>query len=120
MIREFKDFINRGNIIDLAVAVVLGTAFGIVVTSFVDDILMQIIAAIFGEPSFSSLTFDLGDAQIRYGNFLTTVISFAMIAFGVFLVVKAINKAQGPQDDGDDGPSEVELLTEIRDALRSR
>ena len=119
MIREFKDFINRGNVVDLAVAVVIGTAFGVVVVSFVDDILMQVVAAIFGEPDFSSLTFDLGDAVIRYGNFLNALISFVLIAFAVFLVVKAINKAQGPKDD-DGGPSEVDLLTEIRDALTSR
>ncbi len=92
MIQEFKDFVNRGNVLDLAVAVVLGVAFGAVVTSFVDDVLMQIIAAIGGEPDFSSLTVDIGDGVIRYGSFINAIISFVFIAFGVFLVVKAVNR----------------------------
>ncbi len=91
MLKEFKEFINQGNVVDLAIAVVLGAAFGAVVTSFVDDILMQIIAAIVGEPDFSRLKFDLGDSTIRYGSFLTTVISFLIIAFALFLVVKTLN-----------------------------
>ena len=117
MIQEFKDFINRGNVVDLAVAVVLGAAFGTVVSSFVDDILMQIIAAIFGEPDFGRLTFDLGDAVIRYGNFINTLITFLAIAFGVFLVVKAINRFQKAKEE-DEGPTEIDLLTEIRDSLK--
>ena len=117
MIQEFKDFINRGNVVDLAVAVVIGAAFGAVVTSFVDDILMQIIAAIVGEPDFGRLSFDLGDAEIFYGNFLNTLIAFVSIAFGVFLVVKAINRFQRAKEE-DAGPTEIDLLTEIRDALK--
>ena len=121
MIQEFKDFINRGNVVDLAVAVVIGGAFGLVVTSFTDDVLMQIIAAIAGEPDFSSLTFDLGDSVIRYGAFLTAVVNFLIIAFALFLVVKAVNAAQGgPKEEEDAGPSETDLLTEIRDELRSQ
>ena len=104
MIQEFKDFINRGNVLDLAVAVVLGAAFGAVVTSFVDDVLMQIIAAIGGEPDFSALTIDLGDSELRYGSFLTAIISFVLIAFGVFLVVKAVNAAEAGEGGGAGGP----------------
>ena len=117
MLKEFKDFINRGNVLDLAVAVVLGAAFGAVITSFVDDILMQIIAAIGGEPDFSDLTLDLGQAELRYGSFLTAVISFVLIAFGVFVVVKAVNALRREKDEEPDGPSETQLLTEIRDLL---
>lgn len=120
MIQEFKDFINRGNVLDLAVAVVLGAAFGAVVTSFVDDILLQVIAAIGGEPDFSDLTVDLGDAELRYGAFLTAVISFLTIAFGVFLVVKAVNALKREKDEEPAGPSETQLLTEIRDLLAER
>jgi large conductance mechanosensitive channel len=116
-LKEFRDFLNRGNVVDLAVAVVIGLAFGAVVTSFVDDILMQVVAAIFGQPDFSSLTFDLGDAVIRYGAFLNALISFVIIAFAVFLVVKAYNAMKSEGDDS--GPTEVELLTEIRDELRA-
>ena len=119
MIKEFKDFVNRGNVVDLAVAVVLGAAFGAVVTSFVDDVLMQILAAIGGEPDFSALTIDLGDAELRYGAFLTAIVSFLAIAFGVFLVVKALNAMKREKGEDPAGPSETELLTEIRDLLRS-
>jgi large conductance mechanosensitive channel len=120
MLKEFKDFVNRGNVVDLAVAVVLGAAFGAVVTSFVDDILLQIIAAIGGEPDFSALTVDLGDAELRYGAFLTAIVSFLAIAFGVFLVVKVLNAMKREKGEDPAGPSETELLTEIRDLLRSR
>ncbi len=118
MIKEFKDFINRGSVVDLAVAVVIGGAFALVVTSFTDDVLMQIVAAIVGEPDFSALTLDFGDSVIYYGSFITALVNFLIIAFAVFLVVKAINTVQGNEDEEDGGPSEVELLTEIRDALQ--
>ena len=120
MIQEFKDFINRGNVLDLAVAVVLGAAFGAIVTSFVDDILMQVVAAIGGQPDFSSLSVDIGDGELRYGSFLTAVISFLLITFGVFLVVKAVNALKREKDEEPAGPSETQLLTEIRDLLRGR
>lgn len=122
MLKEFKEFINQGNVVDLAIAVVLGAAFGAVVTSFVDDILMQIIAAIVGEPDFSRLKFDLGDSTIRYGSFLTTVISFLIIAFALFLVVKTLNamKRQKAAEAPPAGPTEIDLLTEIRDQLARR
>ena len=87
MIKGFRDFILRGNVVDLAVAVVIGAAFGAVVKSFVDDILMQIIAAIFGQPDFSSLTFTIGSGVIRYGSFLNAVISFLLIAAAIYFVV---------------------------------
>jgi large conductance mechanosensitive channel len=120
VIKEFKDFINRGNVLDLAAAVVLGAAFGAVVTSFVDDVLLQVVAAIGGQPDFSALTIDIGDGVIRYGAFLTAVISFLIIAFGVFLVVKAVNSLRRPQEEADAGPTELELLAEIRDLLAQK
>jgi large conductance mechanosensitive channel len=93
MIKGFRDFILRGNVVDLAVAVVIGAAFGAVVKSFVDDILMQIIAAIFGQPNFSSLTFEIGKGVIKYGSFLNAVISFLLIAAAIyFFVVVPLNK----------------------------
>ncbi|QGG95759.1 large conductance mechanosensitive channel protein MscL [Actinomarinicola tropica] len=126
-LKEFKEFINRGNVVDLAVAVVLAAAFGAVVTSFVDDILMQIIAALGGQPDFSALTIDIGDGQIRYGAFLTALISFLIIAWAVFLVVKAINRMQTMRMRGET-PVEEEpaptpeqvLLAEIRDLLAAQ
>jgi len=118
VLEQFKDFINKGNLVALAVAFILAAAFGIVVVSFTDDIIMQIVAAVFGEQDFSSLTFDLGDAEIRYGAFLTACINFIIVAFVLFLVVKAYDAWKGP--DEDEGPTEVDLLTEIRDQLAAR
>lgn len=120
MLQEFKDFINKGNIIELAVAVVMATAFTPVVNAVVDGVLMQIVAAIFGEPDFSSLTFGLGDARIAYGLVITTVVNFVLIALSVFFVLKAYNAAKSPAEEADSGPSEINLLTEIRDSLRAR
>lgn len=127
MVSEFKEFINRGNVVDLAVAVVLGAAFGAVVTSFVDDVLMQILAAVGGQPDFSSLTIDIGDGQIRYGAFLTALVSFIIIAWAVFLVVKAINKMQTmrmrgatPVEEEPAPTPDQALLMEIRDLLAAQ
>jgi large conductance mechanosensitive channel len=92
MIREFKQFLLRGNVVDLAVAVVIGAAFGAVVNSMVNDLIMPVIAMIFGEPDFSALTFTINDAVFRYGAFITAVVTFVLIAAAVFfLVVKPIN-----------------------------
>jgi large conductance mechanosensitive channel len=90
--REFKQFLMRGNVIDLAVAVVLGVAFGAVVTSLVNDLIMPIIAMIFGKPDFSSLTFTINDAVFRYGAFITAVVNFVLVAAAIFFfVIKPIN-----------------------------
>jgi large conductance mechanosensitive channel len=123
-VKEFKDFISRGNVVDLAVAVVIGAAFLAVVNSFVDDILLQIVAAIVGEPNFNSLSFGLGDASIRYGAFLTVLLNFVIVGFAVFLVVKGINAMHGlrkrPEEEVVEAElTEIELLTQIRDSLRA-
>lgn len=119
-IKEFKDFINRGNLVELAVAFVLGVAFASLVESFVNDIVMQIVAVIAGEQSFDRLTIDINDSEIRYGAFLTQVVNFLVVAFVLFLIVKAYNRFRREKGEDPAGPSEVELLTEIRDALTSR
>ncbi len=119
LLTEFKGFVNRGNLVELAIAFVLATAFAPVVLSIVDNILMPIIAAIVGQPDFSTLGFDVGDARINYGIPLTLIINFVIIAFVCFLVVKAYNSRKEPVEEAA-GPSEIELLTEIRDELRSR
>jgi large conductance mechanosensitive channel len=93
MIREFKEFALKGNLLELAVAFILGVAFSAVVTSFIEDVLMNFIAAIVGKPDFSDLTFELGDGVIRYGAFLTALVTFLLIAFVLFLVVKAAQRA---------------------------
>lgn len=90
MLQEFKQFALRGNLLDLAIAFVLGVAFSAVVTSLVDDVIMNVIAAVVGKPDFSDLTFELGDGVIRYGSFLTALVTFLLIAWVLFLIVKAI------------------------------
>jgi large conductance mechanosensitive channel len=124
MIKEFREFLLRGNVVDLAVAVILGAAFGVVVTSFVNDILMQVIAMIGGQPDFSELTFTINDAEFRYGAFLNAVISFVIVAAAVFFfVVKPINalmarRKAGLEPEPEAVPEDVVLLGEIRDLLR--
>ena len=105
------------NVVDLAVAVVIGTAFAAVINSFVKQVLTPIIGAIFGQSDFSGLTIDIGDAHIFYGSFLNAVISLLTIAFSVFLVVKAYNRFKTPSPEEAAAITEVDLLTEIRDAL---
>jgi large conductance mechanosensitive channel len=117
MIQEFKDFVFRGNIVDLAVAVVLGVALGAIVTSLVEDIITPLLG-IFGIPDFSTWVIEVGDAEMRIGVFLNTLISFVTIAAVIFfLVVKPMNRLMATKED-EAGPSEVDLLTEIRDELR--
>jgi large conductance mechanosensitive channel len=92
MLKEFKDFVMRGNMLDLAVAVVIGAAFGVVIASLVSDIITPIIAAIFGQPDFSSLKIDIGDSAIMYGSFLNAVFAFIIVAAAIFfLVIKPVN-----------------------------
>ena len=106
MLREFKDFLMKGNIVDLAVAFVIGVAFAAVVNSFVNDLIMPVIAMIIGKPSFSDLTFTINDAVFHYGSFITAVITFVAIAAAVFFfVVKpmdAIKKQNDARRGGDD------------------
>ncbi len=93
MLKGFRDFIMRGNVVDLAVAVVIGAAFGAVVTAFVADIITPLIAAIFGKPDFSQLTFTINNSKFLYGSFINAVISFLLIALAVyFVVVVPMNK----------------------------
>ena len=91
MIKEFRDFALRGNLLELAVAFVMGVAFAAVVGSLVDDVIMQLIGATVGEPDFNDLTLSIADGEIRYGSFLTALTTFLLIAFVLFWVVKAAN-----------------------------
>ncbi len=119
MLAEFKAFIMKGNLIELAVAFVLAAAFGVLVASFVDDIVMQIVAAIFGEPDFAAIGFDINGSTIRVGAFLNALVSFVIVAFVLFLIVKAYNRMQKAKE-ATAGPSETDLLVEIRDLLAKR
>jgi large conductance mechanosensitive channel len=96
ILQEFKAFVMRGNLVELAVAFILGLAFSTVVTSLVNDIFMPIIGAIVSDKSFASLTFEIAGVDILYGNFLTAVVYFLIVAWVLFLIVKAVNRMRGP------------------------
>jgi len=123
MFKEFRDFINRGNVIDLAVAVIIGAAFSGIVTSLVNDIVTPIIGVITGGVNFSGLAITVGEAVIGYGNFLQAVINFLLIAFVVFLLVRMVNNLRKKEADLPADPpaptTEEKLLTEIRDLLKA-
>jgi large conductance mechanosensitive channel len=96
MLKEFKDFVMRGNVLDLAVAVIIGGAFGKIVGSLVNDVVMPLIGILMGGVSFASLEATVGSAVVKYGVFIQTVVDFLLIAFVVFLIVKAANKMKKP------------------------
>ncbi|MGE5642978.1 MAG: large conductance mechanosensitive channel protein MscL [Byssovorax cruenta] len=96
MLKEFREFAMRGNVMDLAIAVIIGGAFGAIVTSLVNDILMPLIGLVLGGIDFSALAFQVGNAVIKWGAFVQAVINFIIIAFVVFLIVRAINRLKGP------------------------
>ena len=119
MVKEFKDFINRGSVLDLAVGIVIGVAFSAVVNSFVNHVLNAFIGAVVGKPNFDSLTFSVGDGVVRYGSFITAVVNFVIIAFALFLVVKAFNSMQ-KKEEPTAVATEKDVLIEIRDLLAKR
>jgi large conductance mechanosensitive channel len=118
MLKEFKEFISRGNLVELAVAVILGFAFTTVVQALVLGVFAPLIGAIFGRQDLSSLTLDIGSVTIQIGYVLDSLIVFLITALVLFLVIKAYNRAFPKEEEA--RPTEIELLTEIRDALRSR
>ena len=95
MWKEFKDFMIRGNLLELAVALILALAFGAVVNSFVNDVLMAALGGLFGQPNFATLSFTVGEAEVSYGAFLNALVNFVLVAFALFLIIKAINRAKG-------------------------
>lgn len=136
MLKEFKDFIARGNVLDLAVAVIIGAAFGAIVTSFVNDIIMPPIGMILGNVDFADLFIDLsggsyatlaeaqeaGAATINYGQFINSIINFLIVAYVIFLIVRSVNKMKKEEEAAPPPPpepsAEEKLLTEIRDLLK--
>jgi large conductance mechanosensitive channel len=92
MLKEFRDFVMRGNVLDLAIAVILGAAFGAIITSLVNDILMPLIGILMGGVDFSSLTYTVGNAVVAYGKFIQAVINFLIIAFVLFLIIRSFNR----------------------------
>ena len=139
MLSEFKAFIARGNVLDLAVGVIIGAAFGKIVSSLTDDVIMPVISTLTGGIDFSQkyvvlgtipdgykgeMTYaalkEAGVAMLGYGAFVTAIINFLIMAFVIFLIVRQANRLMPPKEAAPAGPSEVELLAEIRDELRKR
>jgi large conductance mechanosensitive channel len=137
MLKEFKDFAMKGNVVDLAVGVIIGTAFGTIVKSLVDDIIMPPIGFLLGNVDFSNLFVVIKEGSIpgpyntlaaanqagavllKYGAFINTIVSFLIVAFSVFLVIKQLNRFKKAEPAASAGPSdEVKLLSEIRDLLK--
>jgi large conductance mechanosensitive channel len=138
VLQEFKDFITKGNLIDLAIAVVLATFFAPVITAIVDGVILNLVAAIFGKPNFDEVArikISDGDGDIsidpdtglpidpatylEFGKVITALITFVIVGFVCFLIVKAYNKMVKEEEEEESGPSEVDLLTEIRDQLKA-
>jgi large conductance mechanosensitive channel len=118
VLQDLKKFLLRGNVIDLAVAVIIGIAFGLVVSSLVNDVIMPVIGAIFGKPNFNDLTVNIGDGVVAYGKFITAVVNFLIIGTVLFFIVRAVQQLFRREEEKK--PSEVDLLTDIRDELRRR
>jgi len=131
MLKEFKEFAVKGNVVDMAVGIIIGAAFGKIVSSFVGDVIMPPIGVLLGGVDFSNLAFtvkeatgDLPAVVIGYGTFIQTVIDFTIIAFAIFIAVKVINSLKRKEEEVPEAPPEPPaqevLLTEIRDLLKER
>lgn len=125
--KEFKEFISRGNVMDMAVGIIIGGAFTAIVTALVDSILMPIIGAISGGHSVEQMSWKVGEATIGYGAFIQAVINFLLVAWVLFLIIKGLNKAKAaltkPAEETAEEeavPEDIALLTEIRDLLKEK
>ena len=125
MLKDFKEFIARGNVLDLAVGIIIGAAFGSIVSSLVDNIIMPLIGLIMGGVDFSSLTITVGDAVIEIGLFIQSIVDFLIIAFSIFMVIRLLNSVKRKKEEVEEEVVEevneqTELLTEIRDLLKEK
>ncbi len=128
LIKEFKEFALKGNVVDMAVGVIIGSAFGSIVSSLVDDILMPVLGIFTGGVDFSNLAVQLGaDNSLNYGNFIQSIINFLIIALAIFGMIKVMNtataklsKKQEEEEAAPAGPTQEELLAEIRDLLKEK
>ena len=121
MLKEFKQFIARGNVIDLAVGVIIGAAFTAIVQSLVKNLINPLIGIFVGKIDLSNLVFKVGDATFKYGSFINSVINFLIISFVVFLIVKPVNTiTKKEEEEKPDTPTETDYLKEIRDLLKEK
>ena len=119
--KEFREFAVKGNVMDLAVGVIIGAAFGKIVASVVEDVVMPLIGAIIGGLDFSGLAVKVGSATLKYGKFLQTCLDFLIIAWAIFLAIKVINRLKRDEPPAPAAPpKEEQLLTEIRDLLKQK
>ena len=126
-VKEFKEFAMRGNVMDMAVGVIIGGAFGKIVSSLVDDVLMPAIGMLTGNVDFTGLALKIGDGEgaavLKYGTFIQNIVDFLIIAFCIFLMIKAMNKLTPKKEEAPEepaGPTQEELLTDIRDLLKEK
>lgn len=121
MISEFKKFISRGNVLDLAVGVIMGSAFTAIVTSFVNNLINPILGLIIGQIDLSDMVWKVADAKIKYGAFLNAIINFLIVAFVLFLMIKLINRFLPQKEEKvEKGPTTNDYLAEIRDLLKEK
>ena len=121
MLKEFREFLQQGNVIDLAMAVIIGGAFGAIINSLVDDIFMPVIGILIGGIDFSGLSIQVGEAVILFGNFIQAIINFVIIASAMFLVIRSYNQLRSEEQSAPPKPSaEEKILAEIRDLLKER
>lgn len=123
-IKEFKEFIAKGNVMTMAVGIIIGSAFTAITTSLVNDIITPLLGIIIGGIDFSGISLTIGDAQIMFGNFIQAVINFFLTAFALFLMIKAMNRLQRKKEEAPkkapEPSAEEKLLTEIRDLLKAQ
>jgi large conductance mechanosensitive channel len=124
IINEFKTFAMRGNVIDMAVGIIIGAAFGKIVTSIVGDVIMPVIGLFVGGLNFTTLQFTVGESVIKYGNFIQVTFDFTIVAFAIFMLIKGLNSLKKKEEAAPSAPpapsAEVVLLTEIRDLLKKQ
>ncbi|MEO8935140.1 MAG: large conductance mechanosensitive channel protein MscL [Xanthomarina sp.] len=122
MLKDFKEFAFQGNLIDLAVAVIIGGAFGAIVTSLVDDIIMPLVGILMGGTDFSGLAIEVGNATVMYGAFIQTVVNFLIIAMSIFLALRFIlrKKKEEVEEEAMEIDAQEQLLIEIRDLLKEQ
>lgn len=123
-IKEFKEFAMKGNVMDMAVGVIIGGAFGKIVSSLVDDVIMPLVGMLTGGVDFTKLSGKVGDAEVMYGNFIQNTIDFLIIALCIFLMIKGMNKLSRKKEEEPEAPAEPsneeKLLSEIRDILKKQ
>ena len=122
VVREFREFAIKGNVVDLAVGVIIGAAFGKIVSSLVEDLIMPLVGTLMGGFDFGGLAIKVGGATIKYGNFIQTCVNFLIVAWAIFLMVKVINRLKREEEKPADKPPprQEQLLEEIRDLLKKR